>query len=430
MTQMASLRCTPLTFLLTGFTWLLLSSLLGLAILVGLVRGTPLPSWLRLVHVHGALVGGVAQMIMGAMLAFIPPLLMTGQKRPDSHPILLTVINGGALGMVLGFGFQNFTIVAAGGLIVLGAFLSVASDAWRQTRQSLNSPPLNLLFYGLAFIAVAGGLAVGIGMASRFIDMSWYGHARLVHIHLNLLGFVTLVIVGTMHNLLPTILQNRLYSPRLARTVFYLLPAGIVMLIAGFALSSLKIELVAGLLLVVVTGLYAFNLFATWQTSTHTGNAASDHLLVATFFLVLAMMMGLLVGVNYLWDVPVYPFGTLHLVAYTHMALVGFVLQTILGALSHLVPITLAVSRVPSHKKREPYLAALTTIINRWRIVHIGGLSLGTMGLALVAALTWKMPLGSPTIQAATWTTFGLLLIALTLFAAKLAWALSTRPPE
>lgn len=427
---MASLRCTPLTFLLTGFTWLLFSSLLGLAILLGLVRGTPLPSWLRLVHVHGALVGGVAQMIMGAMLAFIPPLLMTGQKRPDSHPILLTVINGGALGMVLGFGFQNFTIVAAGGLIVLGAFLSVASDAWRQARQSLNSPPLNLLFYGLAFIAVVGGLAVGIGMASRFIDMSWYGHARLVHIHLNLLGFVTLVIVGTMHNLLPTILQNRLYSPRLARTVFYLLPAGIVVLIAGFALSSLKTELVAGLLLVVGTGLYAFNLFATWQTSTHTGNAASDHLLVATFFLVLAMMMGLLVGVNYLWDVPVYPFGTLHLVAYTHMALVGFVLQTILGALSHLVPITLAVSRVPSHKKREPYLAALTIIINRWRIVHIGGLSLGTMGLALVAALTWKMPLGSPTIQAATWTTFGLLLIALTLFAAKLAWALSTRPPE
>ena len=49
---MASLSYRPLTFLLTGFTWLLLSSLLGLAVLVGLVRGTPLPSWLRLVHVH------------------------------------------------------------------------------------------------------------------------------------------------------------------------------------------------------------------------------------------------------------------------------------------------------------------------------------------------------------------------------------------
>jgi hypothetical protein len=427
---MASLSCRPLTFLLTGFTWLLLSSLLGLAILVGLVRGTPLPSWLKLVHVHGALVGGVAQMIMGAMLAFIPPLLMTGRKRPDSHPILFVAMNGGALGMVLAFGFQQFAVAGAAGLFVLGAFLSIARDAWRQTRQSLNSPPLNLWFYGLALVALFGGLAVGTGMAFRFIDMSWYGHGRLIHIHLNLLGFVTLVIVGTTHNLLPTILQTSLYSPRLARAVFFLLPAGIAILIAGFAAGSLTTELVAGTLLVGGTGLYAFNLFATWWTSSRPGNAASDHLLLATFFLVLAMVMGVLVGVNHLWDVPVYPVGTLHLVAYTHMAVVGFVFQTILGALSHLVPVTLAVSRVPSNKKRGPYLATLTSIIDRWRIVHVTALSLGTMGLALVAALTWTSPLGSAAIQVATWATFGLLLIALTLFTAKLAWVLGTHPPE
>jgi cbb3-type cytochrome oxidase subunit 1 len=279
-------------------------------------------------------------------------------------------------------------------------------------------------------LALFGGLAIGIGMALRFIDMSWYGHARLVHLHLNLLGFVTLAIVGTMHNLLPTILQNPLYSPRLARTVFFLLPTGIAMLIVGFATSSLKTEIVAGILLVIGAGLYAFNLFATWWMSGQAGNAASDHLLLATFFLVLAVVMGVLVGVNSLWEPPIFPFGTLHLVAYTHMALVGFVLQTILGALSHLVPVTLAVSRVHSHKKRGLYLEQLTAMIDRWRIVHVGGLSLGTMGLAIVAALTWTLPLGSTTIQAAMWATFGLILIALTFFTAKLAWVLGTRHPE
>lgn len=427
---MPKLSCRPLTFLLTGFAWLLLSSLIGLAVLIGLVQGTPLPSWLRLVHVHGALVGGVAQMIMGAMLAFIPPLLMTGQKRPDSHPILFTVMNGGALGMLLGFGFQRFAVVAAAGLFILGAFLSVAGDAWRQTRRSLNSPPLNLLFYGLALFALFAGLAVGLGMAFRLIDMSWYSHARLVHLHLNLLGFVTLTIIGTMHNLLPTILQQGLYSPRLARTVFFVLPAGIAVLIAGFATASLKVEILAGILLMIGAGLYAFNIFSTWRTSGHPGNAASDHLLVATFFLLLAMATGVLVGINSLWEVPLYPFGTLHLVAYTHLALVGFILQTVMGALSHLVPVTLAVSRVPSHKKRGPYLATLTSIIDRWRMVHVGLMSFGTLGLVLVATLTWTTPLSSLTVQAATWVTFGLLLAALTLFSTKLAWALGTRPPE
>src|SRR5262245_60415592 len=146
----------PLTFLLTGFTWLLFSSVLGLALLVGLVRGTSLPSWLRLVHVHAALVGGVAQMIMGAMLSFVPPLLMTAQKRRDSHPVLFVVVNGGALAVVAGFGSQLPMLVAGGGLLVLGAFVAVGRDAWQQARHSLNSPPLNLWFYAVALAALFG----------------------------------------------------------------------------------------------------------------------------------------------------------------------------------------------------------------------------------------------------------------------------------
>ncbi|HEV8619608.1 MAG TPA: hypothetical protein VGQ79_01130, partial [Nitrospiraceae bacterium] len=55
----------PLTFLITGFGWLLLSSLVGLAILIGLVHGTPLPSWMRLVHVHAILIGGILQLMIG-----------------------------------------------------------------------------------------------------------------------------------------------------------------------------------------------------------------------------------------------------------------------------------------------------------------------------------------------------------------------------
>ena len=66
---MGRLSCRPLTFLITGFSWLLLSSLVGLAILIGLVHGTPLPSWLRLVHVHATLIGGILQLMIGGLLA-------------------------------------------------------------------------------------------------------------------------------------------------------------------------------------------------------------------------------------------------------------------------------------------------------------------------------------------------------------------------
>ena len=66
---MGRFSCRPLAFLITGFSWLLLSALVGLAILIGLVQGTPLPSWLRLVHVHAALIGGILQLMIGGLLA-------------------------------------------------------------------------------------------------------------------------------------------------------------------------------------------------------------------------------------------------------------------------------------------------------------------------------------------------------------------------
>ena len=176
--------------------------------------------------------------------------------------------------------------------------------------------------------------------------------------------------------------------------------------------------------------LYASNLFTTWLRSNHQGSAASDHLLVATFFLVLTLVLGVLVAANNLTAAPVMPFGSLHLVAYTHMALIGFILQTIVGALSHLVPVTLAVRRVPSPKKRGPYLEHLTNVINRWRTLQVASLSMGTMGLALLASLTWNVPLSSPYIQSAMWASCGLLLIGLTVFSVKLVTLLWTDPEE
>lgn len=420
-------RYPPVTFLLTGFSWLVLSSILGLAILVGLVRGTPLPAWVRLAHVHAALVGGVAQMILGAFLAFIPPLLMTGQKQRDSHPVLFLAINAGAVGMVVGFWQQHNLVVGAAGFLVVGAFLWIARDAWTQARRSLNSPPLNLWYYAVALLALFGGLACGETMALG-LTQQLHAYVRLAHIHLNLLGFVTLAIIGTMHNLLPTVLNTPLSSPKLARSVLFLMPLGVAALIVGFMNSSVPIEMAAGGVLFVGATLYAVNLFRTWMASTHKGSAAADHLLTGTFFLLFTIILGVLVGANNLSSPPLMPYGRLHLVAYTHMALVGFVLQTIMGALSHLIPITLAVSRVPSNKKRGPYLDQLTTIMDRWRTVQISGLSLGTMGLAVLASLTWNVPLSSIYIGIATWTCFGLLLSSLAIFSVKLAAVLSRQP--
>ncbi|MDE3050537.1 MAG: hypothetical protein KGJ48_11640 [Nitrospirota bacterium] len=426
---MGRFTARPLTFLITGFGWLLLSSLVGLAILIGLVHGTPLPPWLRLVHVHAALIGGILQLMIGGLFASMSHTSKGDRTPSDSHPGLFVTLNVAAVGLLVGFGFGNMKIVGAAGIVVIGAVAAIAAVAWQYARQSLTQPAGRSWLYRVSLIALLGGLAIGVGMSFRLIP-EFYAHARLLHLHLILLGFVTMAMIGATHRLLPTILNADLYSPQLARLVMGLLPAGFAILIGGFITSSLLLELVTGGLLVLSIGLYAYNLLRTWVGSGQPGNAASDHLMVATFFLVLMTITGVLVGANFLPQLPALPFGSLHLAAYTHIAMIGFILQTVFGALSYGIPEMLATSRIASRKKQEPYREQLAAIMDRWRTVQLTGLSLGTMGFGVLAAMTWNFPLSSLSIQIATWVTVGLLLSSLTLFATKLAWAFGVRPSD
>jgi cbb3-type cytochrome oxidase subunit 1 len=185
---MKTVRFRPPLFLLAGLLWLSLSALLGLMQFLGMVTGVSLPPALRLVHVHGALLAGVAQIILGAMLAFIPPLLLTGRDRSDSHPVLFVLINAGGLAVLAGFALRNSTVVGVSGLLAAVAFLSLFINALQQTRNSLVSPPLNLWFYGVAILMLLIGMGLGAAMALHWLPDRLLGQIRLAHIHLNLLG--------------------------------------------------------------------------------------------------------------------------------------------------------------------------------------------------------------------------------------------------
>ena len=417
----------PLSFLITGFGWLLLSSVIGLAILIGLVHGTPLPSWLRLVHVHAILIGGILQLMIGGLLASPSSDSQSSHSGSNSRPGLFATLNATTVLLLIGFGLGNMMIVGGAGIVLIGAVTSIAPIAWQYARQSPTQPTGSSWLYRFSLISLLVGLVISVAMAFQFVQQ-YYAHARLLHLHLILLGFVTMAMIGATHRLLPIVLNAELYSPRLARLVMILLPTCFAILIGGFITSSLRLELAIGGLLVLSIGLYAYNLLRTWVGSGHPGNAASDHLLIATVFLVLMMIMGVLVGANFLPPLPVLTFRSLHLAAYTHMALIGFILQTVLGALSHGIPEILATSRIPSLKKQGPYRDQLAAIMDRWRAVQLTGLTLGTMGFGVLAAMTWNFPLSSLSIQIATWVTVGLLLSSLTLFTTKLAWVLGVSP--
>ena len=426
---MGRFTCHPLAFLISGFSWLLLSSLVGLGLLLGLVYGTVLPFWLRLVHVHATLLGGILQLMIGGLLASPSTTPQIGNPPSNSRLWLFIALNAATVGLLVGFGLGNMTIVGVAGIVVIGAVASVARIAWQYGSQSLTQPVNTSWLYRFSLIALFAGLVIGVAMTFRLIP-EYYTHARLLHLHVPLMGFIVMAMIGATQHFLPIILNTTLYSPRLARLVVVVLPACFIMLVGGFVTSSLYLELAIGGLLVLSISLYAYNLLRTWMNSGHPGHAASDHFLLATFFLVLMMIMGVLVGANHLHQSPALPFGSLHLSAYAHMALIGFIMQTVFAVLSHGIPELLVTSRITSWNKQGPYRDQLVVIINRWRAVQLTGLSLGTMGFGVLAAMSWNVPLDSLSLQITTWVTVGLLLSSLTLFTAKLAWVLGVHPSK
>ncbi|TKB70337.1 MAG: cbb3-type cytochrome c oxidase subunit I [Nitrospira sp.] len=417
----------PLSFCFTGLGWLVLASILGLAILIGLIRGTPLPSWVRMLHVHAVLVGGVAQIMLGGFLLFISPPHAADRKETDSHPLTFWALNSGLVGMLVGFWLHQSLIVGVAGFVVIAAFSSVIYTVWIRASRAWKFSIKESWYYALSLFCLVGGSAFGEIMALGFVPQS-YGYMRLAHIHLAVLGFVVLAIIGMMHYLLPIIWSRPFLSLKLAQTAIVLMPLGVAVLIGGFLNSSVSVEMAAGAMLFTGGILWTGNLLGTWRASTHSGSAASDHLLVSTFFLLFTIILGVLVGANHLSSPPRLPYGTLHLVAYTHMTFVGFIVNAIMGACSYFIPITLAADRVPNTKKRGPYLHQLNGIMNRWRSVQIATLSLGTMGLGLLAALTWNVPLTSIYIHIATWMSLGLLITGLVLFSVKLTSIIAKKP--
>ena len=414
---------TPLTFLLTGFTWLGISFLLGIALIIGLVDGTPLPRWLKPVHVHGALVGGILQLAIGGLLVFIARCSDRKDAHAQSRTALFLTWNGATAALLLGLWLGDMTIIGLAGLLLTATVLSLSKTAWIHFGKAAGVG----VMYRIALAALLGGLAAGMAMAFRLTD-GFYAHARLGHIHLIVLGCLTLSFIVALHQLIPLLLRTPFVLGPITRFSLWLFPAGFAVLLGAFLMSVVWVQIAVGCVLVASITLCTVHLVATWLKAGSPGTAATDHLLMGTIFLLLATATGLAMGANYLRSPPFLPIGSLHLVAYTHLAFIGFLTQVICGGLSYVVPDLLTATRVQNHAKREVYRAQLDGIMNRWRAVQLTGLSLGTIALSVLASLTWTVPLGSPYVQTSVWVAAALLLASLALFAAKLAWAVGLRP--
>lgn len=418
---------SPLSFLLVGWGWLLLTSLVGLATFLGIVRGSPLPPGLRLLHVHGTLVGGLLQMTAGLALTTVE--LAGHQAKRRKHRGLFIGLNLAALGLAIGTWLRDANLTLVAGLLLMALFFPMAREMMKALRTCPGWTPLSGFFFGLTLAGLFGCLVLGELLAGVWFP-TWHGMLRLGHLHSGLLLFFSLATVGTIQLTVPVLLHRPLHRAGLGQAVLLLLQAVAAGMLTGFLLSSVHIQLVAGTCLLIALGLCCMNLFRTWNQAGQPGSVAVDHLMTGLFFLFIMTFIGMAVGINSLWTPPAMPYGTLHLVAYTHTVFIGFLLQAAVGGLAYALPALLSAQRVTSHKKQTSYRESLDRIMNRRRALQVSTLSFGTLGLVLVASMTWNFPLSSVWVHTATGISLGLLLIHLLVMTIKMTQAIGTYPTD
>jgi nitrite reductase (NO-forming) len=194
-----------------------------------------LGTWLPL---HLVLAGGVSVAISGNMQSFAAGLSAGPVSGRAWRVIHFALVNAGALLVVLGMTTRTEPLVAVGGLLfttaaaILGAFVI---RAW--LRGSNRRHLIAIVLYMAAIASVLAGAGIGALLGSGAVTdpETWLG-LRSAHVALNVLGWVSLTIVGTMVTFLPTVIRVRMPSnPPVWAGV--LLSAGLALLVLGLISS-------------------------------------------------------------------------------------------------------------------------------------------------------------------------------------------------
>ena len=286
--------------------------------------------WLPL---HLALAGAIATAISGAMQNFM--LALTATPAPPSwltRTQFMLVSTGGAA-IALGMPTATPWLTAAGGTAFVGAMAILAWMLWRSWHKAMNRRhALPMASYGAALVFVLIGGTLGALMGGRLVEGELYAHLKHGHMTVNVLGFASLTVVGTMVTLLPTALRVRM-PPWKGRTTIGLLAGGIAVQLAGWVLSSTPLLAMGGLMYAAGALGFGWLVISVLRVErTFRVPAAGLHMVAGAVWFV-AGSIGLAVA---MWD------GSLGFDGYRLVFLTAFVggwlVQVLLGAWSFLLP--------------------------------------------------------------------------------------------
>jgi nitrite reductase (NO-forming) len=337
--------------------------------------------WLPL---HLLLAGGAGVAIASAMPFFSAALSAAPPAPARLRVATLALIGGGAIGVACRAAGGGGWLPALGGSAYLAGIVGLFAATFLPLRTALGPRrPLVSLAYGAALANVLVGAVLGTLYVGGWLPVigSWAG-LKPAHAWLNLLGFVSLVMTGTLVHLLPTVLGGRMRPQASSVAAVVGLVVGVPLVALGFAISggpgpaadliarSVSLAALAG-----AAGLAGFAVAAVrgrgrWTTEAGWHRLTSWSLVAAVGWFALAVGLAagrvLVVGAT--------PAGWSVRDVAAPLAL-GWVVQALVASWSHLLP-SIGPGGPPVHARQRRLLGRVAT-------ARMLGLNLGTALLAV-----------------------------------------------
>jgi cbb3-type cytochrome oxidase subunit 1 len=114
-------------------------------------------------------------------------------------------------------------------------------------------------------------------LVGTFLGVLAAGHPRLLgtlrsaHVHLNLAGFMTMMIFGVSHHIFPRFSGRPLYSRRLVAATFWLGNLGVLGMALGFAVGLPSMVVGFGVMMFLAVTAFVVNLFCTFSAPASAG---------------------------------------------------------------------------------------------------------------------------------------------------------------
>jgi len=165
-------------------------------------------------------------------------------------------------------------------------------------------------------------------------------------VHLMILGWVSMIIFGALYQLIPVVMQVKLYSEKLAYLTLGGLVLGLFFLIAAFLGYKFQLTnnfIVGGSLVIFAIILFAFNTLKS-ALSSNEKSVSKLYIMAAGVYLLVTVLLGLFTVINLSYNLlPVAH--TEFMKTHAVIGLVGWFLMLVIGVAAKLMPMFLIVHR-------------------------------------------------------------------------------------